>query len=174
MKTPCHCAAFAPRGERRPRFMTMRWARLPATRTSKWDIKVGKTPSTSLRLAPWYSGARGRRFARNQLAALTSAGNSPLRCVKAFLPSLFYVRCKCDELDVVEKLNCDLSRQRRLVVQGRAISNGCTFAPPAIRGFDGSMCSRSSRFWTSARATKKASFRLLACRSATLKKASPK
>ena len=65
-------------------------------------------------------------------------------------------------------------RRRRPVVQGRAISNGCTFAPPAIRGFDGSMCSRSSRFWTSARATTKASFRLLACRSATLKKASPK
>src|SRR2546421_12406221 len=60
------------------------------------------------------------------------------------------------------------------VVQGRAMSNGCTFAPPAIRGFDGSKCSRSSRFWTSARAATKASFRLLACRSATLKKASPK
>ncbi len=65
-------------------------------------------------------------------------------------------------------------RRRRPVVQGRAISNGCTFAPPAIRGLDGSKCSRSSRFWTSAHATTKASFRLLACRSATLKKASPK
>jgi hypothetical protein len=65
-------------------------------------------------------------------------------------------------------------RRRRPVVQGRSISNGCTFAPPAIRGLDGSKCSRSSRFWTSARATTKASFRLLACRSATLKKASPK
>jgi hypothetical protein len=60
------------------------------------------------------------------------------------------------------------------VAQGCAMSNGRTFAPPAIRGFDGSKCSRSSRFWTSARATTKASFRLLACRSATLKKASPK
>jgi hypothetical protein len=57
------------------------------------NIKVGKTPWTLLRLAPWYSGARGRRFARNQLAALTSAGNSPLRCVKALLPLLFFVRC---------------------------------------------------------------------------------
>jgi hypothetical protein len=61
------------------------------------------------------------------------------------------------------------------VVQGcAAMSSGRTFAPPAIRGFDGSKCSRSSRFWTSARATTKASFRLLACRSATLKNASPK
>ena len=33
------------------------------------------------------------------------------------------------------------------------MSNGCTFAPPAIRGFDGSTCSRSSGFRTSARAT---------------------
>ena len=64
--------------------------------------------------------------------------------------------------------------QRRPVAQGRAMSNGCTFAPPAIRGFDGSKCSCSSRFRTSARATTKASLRLLACRSATLKKASPK
>jgi hypothetical protein len=55
-----------------------------------------------------------------------------------------------------------------------AISSGCKFAPPAVRGFDGSKCSRSSRFWTSARATTKASFRPLAFRSATLKKASPK
>ena len=30
----------------------------------------------------------------------------------------------------------------------RAKSNGRTFVPPAIRGFDGSKCSRSSRFWT--------------------------
>ena len=58
--------------------------------------------------------------------------------------------------------------------QGRAMSNGCTFAPPAMRGFDGSKCSRSSRVRTRARATRKASFRFLACRSATLKKASPK
>jgi len=65
-------------------------------------------------------------------------------------------------------------RRRRPVVQGRAMSNGCTFAPPAIRGFDGSKCSRCSRFWTSPRATTKASFRPLVCRSATLKKASPK
>ncbi len=64
--------------------------------------------------------------------------------------------------------------QRRPVAQGRAMSNGCTFAPPAIRGFDGSKCSCSSRFRTSARAATKASLRLLACRSATLKKASPK
>jgi hypothetical protein len=34
---------------------------------------------------------------------------------------------------------------------GHAISNGSTFAPPAIAGFDGSKCSRNSRFWTSAR-----------------------
>jgi hypothetical protein len=33
------------------------------------------------------------------------------------------------------------------------MSNGCTFAPLAIRGFDGSTCSRGSRFRTSARAT---------------------
>jgi hypothetical protein len=64
--------------------------------------------------------------------------------------------------------------RRRSVAHGRAMSNGCTFAPPAIRGFDGSKCSRSSRFLTSARATTKASFRLLAWRSAMLKKASPK
>jgi hypothetical protein len=66
------------------------------------------------------------------------------------------------------------SGTRRSVAHGRAISNGCTFAPPAIRGFDGSKCSRSSRFLTSARATTNASFRLLAWRSAMLKKASPK
>src|SRR5882762_6680243 len=63
---------------------------------------------------------------------------------------------------------------RRQVAHGRAISNGCTFAPPAIRGFDGSKRSRISRFLTRARATTKASFRLLAWRSAMLKKASPK
>jgi hypothetical protein len=60
------------------------------------------------------------------------------------------------------------------LAQGCAMSNACTFAPPAIRGFDGSKCSRSSRFSTSARATSNASFRFLVCRSATLKKASPK
>ena len=62
----------------------------------------------------------------------------------------------------------------RRVVQGCAIRSGCRFSPPAIRGFDGSTCSRSSRFRTSERATTKASFRLPASRSATLKKASPK
>src|SRR5260370_3510390 len=65
-------------------------------------------------------------------------------------------------------------RRRRPAAQGRAMSNGCTFSPPVIRGFDGSKRSRSSRFLTRARATTKASFRLLACRSATLKKAFPK
>ena len=64
--------------------------------------------------------------------------------------------------------------RRRPAAQGRGMSNGCTFSPPVIRGFDGSKRSRSSRFLTSARATTKASFRLLACRSATLKKALPK
>jgi hypothetical protein len=64
--------------------------------------------------------------------------------------------------------------RRRPVAQGRAMSNGCTFSPPAIRGFDGSKRSRTSRFLTSECATTKASFRLLACRSATLKKALPK
>src|ERR1700730_7441783 len=64
--------------------------------------------------------------------------------------------------------------RRRPVAQGRAMSNGCTVSPPAIRGFDGSKRSRTSRFLTSERATTKASFRLLACRSATLKKALPK
>src|SRR5262245_27001633 len=64
-----------------------------------------------------------------------------------------------------------LGKRPEPVAQGRAMRNDCTFAPPAIRGFDGSKCSRSSRFRTSARATTKASFRLLACRSATLKKA---
>src|SRR5882724_442959 len=64
--------------------------------------------------------------------------------------------------------------RRRPAAQGRAMSNGCTFSPPVIRGFDGLKRSRSSRFLTSARATTKASFRLLACRSATLKKALPK
>ena len=64
--------------------------------------------------------------------------------------------------------------RRRPAAQGRAMSNGCTFSPPVINGFDGSKRSRSSRFLTSARATTKASFRLLACRSATLKKALPK
>src|SRR6266404_9125054 len=64
--------------------------------------------------------------------------------------------------------------RRRPVAQGRAMSNGCTFSPPAIRGFDGSKRSRTSRFLTSERATTKAPFMLLACRSATLKKALPK
>src|SRR5882724_3886552 len=64
--------------------------------------------------------------------------------------------------------------RRRPDVQGRATSNGCTCSPPAIRGFDGSKRSRTSRFLTSERATTKASFRLVACRSATLKKALPK
>jgi hypothetical protein len=64
--------------------------------------------------------------------------------------------------------------RRRPVAQGRAMSEGRTFSPPAIRGFDGSKRSRTSRFLTSERATTKASFRLLACRSATLKKALPK
>ena len=45
--------------------------------------------------------------------------------------------------------------RRRPVVQGRAMSNGCTFSPPAIRGFDGSKRSRTSRFLTSERATTK-------------------
>src|SRR5213080_5003183 len=60
--------------------------------------------------------------------------------------------------------------RRRPVAQGREMSNGCTFSPPAIRGFDGSKRSRISRFLTSERAITKASFRLLACRSAILKK----
>jgi hypothetical protein len=65
--------------------------------------------------------------------------------------------------------------RRQPAAQGRAMSNnGCTFSPPLIWGFDGSKRSRSSRFLTSARATTKASFRLLACRSAALKKALPK
>jgi len=64
--------------------------------------------------------------------------------------------------------------RRRPAAQGRAMSNRCTFSPSAIRGFDGSKRSRTSRFLTSERATTKASFRLLACRSATLKKALPK
>ncbi len=62
----------------------------------------------------------------------------------------------------------------RSAVQGRGTSNGCTFAPPAMTGFDGSKCSRSSRFRTIERASRNASFRLTACRSATLKNASPK
>jgi hypothetical protein len=65
-------------------------------------------------------------------------------------------------------------RQRDRSAHGRAISNGSTFAPPAIAGFDGSKCSRNSRFLTRARAKTKASFRPLTCRRATLKKASPK
>jgi hypothetical protein len=62
----------------------------------------------------------------------------------------------------------------RPVAQGPAMSNGCTLSPPTIRGLDGSKRSCTSRFLTSERATTKASFRLLACRSATLKKALPK
>jgi hypothetical protein len=73
------------------------------------------------------------------------------------------------------RLSVDRRRpRRRPVAQGREMSNGCTFSPPAIRGFDGSKRSRTSRFLTSERATTKASFKLLACRSATLKKALPK
>ena len=57
--------------------MTMRWARLPATRTSKWDIKVGKTPWTLLRLAPWYSGlAGGGSLATNSRPSLTCDANA--------------------------------------------------------------------------------------------------
>src|SRR5262249_33890264 len=74
----------------------------------------------------------------------------------------------------MQRVRCKMSALEGPVAQGRAVSKGCTFAPPAIKGFDGSMRSCSSRFRTSARATTKASFRLLACRSATLKKASPK
>src|SRR5262249_58598090 len=58
--------------------------------------------------------------------------------------------------------------------EGRATSRGSTFSPPAICGCDGSKPSRNSRLNTSERAIKKASFRLLARRSAALKKASPK
>jgi hypothetical protein len=36
------------------------------------------------------------------------------------------------------------------------MSNGCTFSPPAIRGFDGSKRSCTSRFLTSERAKTKA------------------
>jgi hypothetical protein len=58
--------------------------------------------------------------------------------------------------------------------KGCATSRGSTFPPPAICGCDGSKPSRNSRFNTSERAIRKASFRLLARRSAALKKASPK
>src|SRR5262245_15585775 len=58
--------------------------------------------------------------------------------------------------------------------QGRATSNSSTFPPPAICGRDGSKPWRRSRFTTSERARTKASFRVVALRSATLKKASPK
>jgi len=80
------------------------------------------------------------------------------------------------EADIRHSVGFSYGRRlrRRPVAQGRAMSNGCTFSPPAIRGFDGSKRSRTSRFFTSERATTKASFRLLACRSATLKKALPK
>ena len=57
---------------------------------------------------------------------------------------------------------------------GCATSRGSTFPPPAICGCDGSKPSRNSRLNTSERAIRKASFRLLARRSAALKKASPK
>lgn len=58
--------------------------------------------------------------------------------------------------------------------QWRPTSNGRTSEPPDSTGFDGSKCSRNSRFRTSERASRNASFRLSAFRSATLKKASPK
>src|SRR6516162_10246198 len=61
-----------------------------------------------------------------------------------------------------------------LMPEGRATRRGSTFTPPAICGCDGSKPSRNSRLNTSERAIKKASFRLLARRSAALKKASPK
>ena len=80
------------------------------------------------------------------------------------------------EADIRRSVGFSYGRRlrRRPVAQGRAMSSGCTFSPPAISGFDGSKRSRTSRFLTSERATTKASFRLLACRSATLKKALPK
>jgi len=56
--------------------------------------------------------------------------------------------------DLVTRIFGGRRPRRRPVAQGRAMSNGCTFAPPAIRGFDGSMCSCRSRFWTSARDNK--------------------
>src|SRR6476620_8708431 len=62
----------------------------------------------------------------------------------------------------------------RTGVQGRPASNGSTSAPPAMSGFDGSKCSRNSRFRTSEDASRNASFRLTSFRSAMLKKASPK
>jgi hypothetical protein len=81
-------------------------------------------------------------------------------------------------LALVGSIQLAFIEQRKLIglpkPAASVMNNGCTFSPPVIRGFDGSKRSRSSRFLTSARATTKASFRLLACRSATLKKALPK
>src|SRR5262249_20408010 len=70
--------------------------------------------------------------------------------------------------------HCSAHEIEILSTHGRATSRGSTLAPPAICGCDGSKPWRSARFKTSERATTKASFRVVARRSATLKKASPK
>ena len=95
---------------------------------------------------------------------------SALALSRAVLPAADFQSTQEPDVDNLRKFQ----PRRRSVAQGRAMSNDFTFSPPAISGLDGSTCSRSSRLRTSARATTKASFTLLACRSATLKKASPK
>src|SRR5690349_15699083 len=62
-----------------------------------------------------------------------------------------------------KKLVCGVRKKhdsRGLEHQGRAMSRGSTFSPPAICGSDGSKPSRFSRFDTSVRARRKASFRV--------------
>jgi hypothetical protein len=64
------------------------------------NIKVGKTPWTLVATGPvvqWRARAAVRYNSRPSRLRVT-----PLRCVKALLPLLFYVRRKCDEFDVVE------------------------------------------------------------------------
>jgi hypothetical protein len=120
----------------------------------------------------WYDG---QITSRPQTVVKHNLVVSPRRSILSCLPS-DAARARLQSWN--RRCNRPCSRQtrfaRRVLVQGRAASNGCTFAPPAIRGLDGSKCSCSSRSRTSERASTNASFRLAACRSATLKNASPK
>ena len=66
------------------------------------------------------------------------------------------------------RFSADRRRPRRWpIAQGREMSSGCTFSPPAIKGFHGSKRSRTSRFLTSERATTKASVAALSVPAAT-------
>ena len=135
-------------------------ARFCAQRAESLDILIAP-------FRPWMRVARVSHMAAGTAANCTTCARSHLdqlfccspncRSTDERLRNLFLffrkgakfaylVRDSSTRGSLQRLFNTPSDRPRPLVAQGCAISSGSTFAPPAIRGLEGSKCSRISRF----------------------------